>query len=119
MNDLEQELLNIQGYIEKSYQVKTEINSYYGEIEQICFKNNNLEYPFCSLYLDICPNWGFAPGKILIHYSREKKDHTGGFGANVYIGMQSIDELMNNFFKINKKESQTTIFDYEGVKEWK
>lgn len=71
----------INNYIKKNYQINTLINKNYLDDEQICFKNNNIEYPFCSFYFGICPDWGFAPGEMLIYYSKEKKDHTGSGAA--------------------------------------
>lgn len=106
-------IFEINDYILKKYKVKTLINLNFKNENQICFKNNKSEYPFCSLYLDICPNWGFAPGKILIHHARENKSHEGSSGAIIFKGKESIDWLMINFFEISKKqEEQTTIFDF-------
>lgn len=104
------EIQKINEYIKKTYQVDTLINLNFSNQEQICFKNKNLKYPYCSFYIDICPAWGFAPDQPLLHHSTERKDHTGSSGAIVYKGIESIDWLMHNIFKLEKKDQQLTLF---------
>ncbi len=104
------DIYEINEYIKKTYQVDTLVNTNFQDLDQICFKNKKLYYPFCSLYIDLCPSWGYAPNKLLIHHSKEKKDHTGASGSIVYNGIESIDWVMQNVFEIEKKEEQLTLF---------
>lgn len=102
-------LNEINEYIKKTYQVDTIINLNFANEEQICFKNKNLSYPFCSFYITLCPEWGYAPHQLLIHYSKTKKDHAGSSCSIIYEGMESIDWLMQNIFELEKKDQQLSL----------
>lgn len=104
------DLDDINKYIKKVYQIDTTITLNFKNLKQICFKNKKLYNPYCSFYIDICPDWGFAPNQLLLHYSTEKKDHTGSSGAIIYKGLESIDWVMQNGFELEKKEQQLTLF---------
>lgn len=104
------DLTEINEYIQKTYKVKTLINLNFANVEQICFKNNEIEYPYCSFYIKKCPEWGYAPNQLLIYYSKERKNHTGSDGSTIYKGLESIDWVMQNIFKLEKKEEQLKLF---------
>ncbi len=97
------DIYEIDRYITKFYSVKTLINLSWNNLDQICFTNKKLHYPFCSFYFDICPKLGYAPGKLLIYHKEEDKYHIGSSGSIVYEGIESIDWLMQNVFKLKKK----------------
>ena len=100
----------ISKYITRVYSVKTLVNLNCIGLDQICFTNKKLDTPFCSLYFDICPEWGYAPNELLIHYEKERKDHSGASGSIVYDGIESIDWLMKNIFDLEKKYEQFSLF---------
>ena len=104
------DIYEINKYITKNYSIKTLVNLSWNGLTQICFTNKKLYNPFCSFYFDICPKWGYAPDKLLIYYSMEKKDHTGSDGSMVYEGIESIDWLMQKTFELEKKDEQLTLF---------
>lgn len=104
------DVYEIDRYIKNAYSVKTLVNLSLNNLDQICFFNKRLYYPYCSFYFDICPKWGYAPDKLLIHYSKEKKNHTGSNGSIIYNGIESIDWLMQNIFKLVKVNEQLSLF---------
>lgn len=94
----------INNYIQDKYKIDTTISINFTNLKQINFKNKNIDTPFCSIYLDICPEWGYAPSKMLIYYCKEKKNHTGSSGSVIYDGIKSIDDVMKNVFELNKED---------------
>ena len=74
------------------------------------FYQQKKDHPYCSFYFDICPKWGYAPDKLLIYHSKEKKDHTSFSGSLIYEGIESIDWLMQNTFGLVKANEQLELF---------
>lgn len=104
------DVYEIDRYIKNAYSVKTLVNLSWNNLDQICFVNKRLYNLYCSFYFDICPKWGYAPDKLLIHYSMEKKDHTCSSGSIIYKGIESIDWLMQNIFELVKVNEQLALF---------
>lgn len=104
------DLNEINEYIQKVYKVNTLINLNFANIEQICLKNNEIEYPYCSFYIKKCPEYGYAPNKLLIYHNKERKNHSSSGGSLIYDGLESIDWVMQNVFKLEKKEEQLRLF---------
>lgn len=104
------DIYEIARYIKNVYSINPLINLSWDNLEQICFTNKKLNHPYCSFHFDICPKWGYAPGKLLIYHSQEKKDHTGCGGSLIYEGIESIDWLMQNTFGLVKANEQLELF---------
>lgn len=123
MNELEQELLNIQSYIEKNYQVKTEINLDFEDRKKlnVYIKKYDLSLRITDKTEDNYLNGYYG---IILDYEANKKYrselsyHGGGRLEKYTFGdYKIIDEFLEKFEIQKIEENQMTIFDYEGVKE--
>lgn len=123
MNELEQELLNIQKYIENNYEIKTEIKLDYdnGKILYIYAKKYDLELRVTDKTEENYLNGSYG---LSLDYNANKKYrselnyHGGGRLEKYTFGdCKIIDEFLEKFEVSKIEENQMTIFDYEGVKE--
>lgn len=122
MNELDQELLNIQNYITKTYQIKTEINLDLEDRKKlnVYAKKYNLKMKIADKTEDNYLNGDYG---LFLDYEANRKYRSelnyrcgGRLEKYIFGDYKIIDEFLERF-GIIKKESQMTIFDYEGVKE--
>lgn len=110
-------LEKIQRYIFEKYLINftLDYDDFFNQYE-LNFKNNKFKKKY-KLYLEMCPNWGFAPNEMLVHYSNEYFNNTGSSGASVYKGLETIESiLIDNFGFTKSTEKQISIFDLEKEK---
>lgn len=123
MNEFEQELSSIQNYIEKHYQIETEIKLDYVDrkVLYIYTKKYDLELRITDKKEENYLNESY--GLSLVYnankkYRSELSYHGGGRLEKYTFGDYKIIDVFLEEFEISKiEENQMTIFDYEGVKE--
>jgi len=105
-----EELKTILDYINTNYEIHAEIEEIFDK-QNIFFINKKSSYPLCSFHFGICPEIGFAPGKLLMYCSKENKSHCGSGWASIYKGYETIDDFLKNSGVEKRKTKQLTIFD--------
>lgn len=114
-----EELIKIQQYIKENYNLDFELTTNYNNEFALKRRDKKNNY-VAELYLGICPDYGFAPGKVLLYeeiqHGMSPYDGSNG-SAVIYKGFDTIDNYLSNPYINAKKiaDKQMNIFDYEGV----